>query len=142
MNAPTIHIEQALNEPQAIWLDARSEGEYAHAHIPGAISLPLLNNEDRHAIGMVYKQQGKQAAVMLGFERVGPRFHQIIQEGLRICDGREVMVYCWRGGMRSNILGWLLQTAGLRVRVVEGGYKSFRHAAIDAFQRPQKMKIL
>ncbi|MFM7730413.1 MAG: rhodanese-like domain-containing protein, partial [Flavobacteriales bacterium] len=121
MNAPTIHIEQALNEPQAIWLDARSEGEYAHAHIPGAISLPLLNNEDRHAIGMVYKQQGKQAAVMLGFERVGPRFHQIIQEGLRICDGREVMGYGWRGGMRSNILGWLLQTAGLRVRVVEGG---------------------
>ena len=142
MNAPSIHIETALQHHDAICLDARSEGEFEHAHIPGARSLPLLNNEDRHAIGILYKKEGKQAAVKLGFERVGPRFHQIIEEGLRIAGNREVIVYCWRGGMRSNILGWLLQTAGLRVRVVEGGYKSYRTHAIQLFERSQRMCVL
>ena len=135
MNAPAIHIDAAFQLDNVIWLDARSEGEFEQAHIPGAHSLPLLNNEDRHAIGICYKKEGKQAAVKLGFERVGPRFHHIIEEGLRLAGDREVVVYCWRGGMRSNILGWLLQTAGLRVRVVEGGYKTYRTQAIRLFRR-------
>ena len=142
MNTPLLNIREALDARDVLWIDARSEGEYEHGHIPGALSLPLLNNEDRHAIGIAYKQEGKQAAVMLGFKRVGPRFHDIIQEGLRLCGNRAVIVYCWRGGMRSHILAWLLQTAGLHVHVIEGGYKSFRTMALELFSQHQRMCIL
>ncbi|WP_373492820.1 tRNA 2-selenouridine(34) synthase MnmH [Aquiflexum sp.] len=107
-------------------LDARSEGEYEQSHIPGAINLPILNNEERKIIGTVYKQQGNQQAVFKGFELVGPRFHSIIQDALAIAPEKKVLIYCWRGGMRSEILSWLLGMAGFEVFRLRGGYKVYR----------------
>ena len=81
--AELIHIEKFLDkfeEEKLLLLDARSEGEFDHAHIPGAINVPLLNNEHRHLVGIEYKKKGREAAVALGFELVGPLFHEFIKK--------------------------------------------------------------
>ncbi len=125
-----------------IILDVRSEKEYEKAHIPDALNLPLLNDEHRHRIGIVYKKEGRQAAVLKGFELVGPGFHQLIKDALRAANGAEVYVYCWRGGMRSNIMAWLLNMAGLRVTLLKNGYKAYRHWVIKQIEKPLKLVIL
>jgi len=117
----------------SIFFDARSPKEYAEGHIPGAISLPLMDNDQRHEIGITYKKQGHDAAVEKGFELVGPHFSQKLKTAKAITTKREVLVYCWRGGLRSNILAWLLQTGGFNVTLLKGGYKAFRNQNMSLF---------
>jgi len=123
-------------------IDTRSEKEFSHAHIPGAVNIPILNNEHRHIVGTLYKQEGREAAVLKGFELVGPLFRDKMETAMALAGGREVLVYCWRGGMRSNILGWLLKMAGLKVTLLEGGYKSFRHYMLPFLEKKYPMLIL
>lgn len=132
----------AYKKSGAVLLDARSSGEYEKAHIPGAVSLPLLDNESRAIIGTAYKQQGREAAVLKGFELEGPRFHEKILRALTLAPDKQVYIYCWRGGMRSNILAWLLQMAGFRVTLLKGGYKTFRHWIINHYKTPRNYLVL
>jgi tRNA 2-selenouridine synthase len=107
-------------------LDVRSEGEFAHAHIPGALNLPLFSNSERAEVGTLYKQKGKNDAIQRGLELVGPKmagFTAFVAE--RITDNK-VFVHCWRGGMRSGSMAWLLNLMGWQVYTLKGGYKSFR----------------
>lgn len=118
--------------------DARSPGEYKKAHIPGAISLPLFDDEERAAVGICYKQQGNEAAVELGLSFVGPKLVAYVQrakmerrrwqEERGIDPGQRVgvRVHCWRGGMRSSSMAALLEMAGISVALLTGGYKGFR----------------
>lgn len=131
-----------MESKKPLVLDARSEKEFEKAHLPGAVSLPLLNNEQRHIIGSVYKNEGRQAAVLKGFELVGPEFHQKIKFVLNMTKNRPVFVYCWRGGLRSNIMAWLLQMAGVRVFLLEGGYKSFRNWVLKQLNKPLNILVL
>ena len=123
-------------------IDTRSEKEFSHAHIPGAVNIPILNNEHRHIVGTLYKQEGREAAVLKGFELVGPLFREKMETAMALASGREVLVYCWRGGMRSNILGWLLKMAGLKVTLLDGGYKSFRHYVLPFLEKKYPILIL
>ena len=123
-------------------IDSRSENEYLHAHIPGALNLPLLNNAERIEVGTIFRQQGREAAVQAGFRLVGPRFYDIILKANEITPAKEVMLYCWRGGMRSQIMTWLLQTSGFRVITLKGGYKAYRNWVADVVNRPLRTVIL
>jgi tRNA 2-selenouridine synthase len=123
-------------------IDTRSENEFSHASIPGAVNIPILNNSERHEVGYTYKNKGREEAVETGFRLVGPRFHEIISHTRKNIPGREVMVYCWRGGMRSQIMSWLLRMNGYRVITLKGGYKSFRNWALDIANRPLQAIIL
>lgn len=132
-------------------LDARSEGEYTHAHIPGAINLPLLNNLEREKVGTCYKQKGREVAVLLGFDLVGHKFGDYIrkakaianiEQGISNVEQSQMIIYCWRGGMRSNIMAWLIEKAGMKVYVLEGGYKTYRHWALNEFEEPLKLLVL
>ena len=123
-------------------LDSRSEKEYNHAHIPGAINLPLLNNEHRNLVGLEYKLHGKSAAVTLGFELAGPLFHSFIKRVKELTPKREIMIYCWRGGMRSSIMTWILSLAGYKVYMLRGGYKVFRKLVLEQFGKQIKIKII
>lgn len=125
-------MELALKAGSIIF-DARSPKEFEEGHIPGAISLPLLDNNQRHEIGITYKQQGHDAAVEKGFELVGPHFAEKLKRAKELTDKREILVYCWRGGLRSNILAWLLQTGGFKVTLLKGGYKAFRNQNLNLF---------
>ena len=143
--AELIHIEKFLDkfeEEKLLLLDARSEGEFDHAHIPGAINVPLLNNEHRHLVGIEYKKKGREAAVALGFELVGPLFHEFIKKANEKTDKKEVMIYCWRGGMRSSIMAWVLSMAGYQVSLLKGGYKSFRGLILSQFKIEKEIVIL
>lgn len=126
----------------AVLFDTRSEKEYEKACIPGAISLPLLNNEHRHIVGTIYKEKGREAAVMKGFELVGPLFHEKLKTVRELTGDKEVFIYCWRGGMRSNIMAWLIRMLGIKVTLLENGYKSYRNWVLNQFEQPFKILIL
>lgn len=134
--AATITVENVipfLLQDEVILLDTRSPAEYEHAHVPGAVSFPLMSNEERAIIGTIYKQQGRQAAVTEGFRLIGPRFAEFIEKAHQISERKKVFLYCWRGGMRSGIMAWILSMGGLPVTVIKGGYKAYRHWALSTF---------
>jgi tRNA 2-selenouridine synthase len=135
----TEFIEQS---GEGLLLDVRSEKEFEHAHIPGAINIPLLNNEHRHLVGIEYKQNGNEAAVELGFKLVGPKFHEFIAQVNTIKKGNEIFIYCWRGGMRSNIMAWILSMAGNRVTLLKGGYKAFRRVILQTLTKKKQIQIV
>lgn len=135
----SIFVEDIYNFPL---IDARSESEYASGHIPGSVNIPLLNNEQRHLVGTCYKQKGKLSAVLLGYELVGPSFASIISKTLKEISVQPIVVYCWRGGMRSKILGELLANAGYEVYQLNGGYKSFRNWTTAQFSKTLKLKVI
>ncbi len=140
-----LSIESFLNKfenEEPFLIDVRSEKEFEHAHIPGAVNIPLLNNEHRHIVGIEYKKNGREAAVALGFELVGPHFHEFIKTANGKSKNKEVMIYCWRGGMRSSIMGWVLSMAGFKVSLLKGGYKFFRNFILTELKRKKDIVII
>lgn len=148
-------------------LDVRSPGEYHHAHMPGAVSLPLFTNEERAVVGTAYKQQSREQAIKEGLVFFGPKMRTMVEEVERILDcspdsyrgqiadsegsgpqspianlKSEIFIYCWRGGMRSGAVAWLLDLYGFKVNVLNGGYKAYRNHVLQTLAAPWKLKIL
>ena len=122
-------------------LDVRSPGEYAHAHIPGALSLPLFSDDERAKVGTLYKNQGKVASVQKGLEFVGPKLKGFTKFALKL-GSEELLMHCWRGGMRSSSMAWLMESVGLRVLLLDGGYKAYRKMVLESFESPMKIILL
>jgi tRNA 2-selenouridine synthase len=138
-----ISIEEILTlRDQLPLIDVRSQGEFAEGHIRGAMNIPLLNNEERVIVGTAYKKQGQQIAIKEGFRLVGPRLLEIINETEKIADGREVLVHCWRGGMRSNNFCQFIGMAKIKTRSLKGGYKAYRQLALQTFQKPLQLVLI
>lgn len=138
-----ISLSDFLNLRKEIPLiDARSEEEFAQSHILGAVNLPILTNSERVVVGTLYKEKGPESATLKGFELVGPRFHQIQKDAIRQFSDRKVIVYCWRGGMRSQILSWLLEMVGFEVLRLRGGYKTYRAFTFEEVRKSRKLIIL
>jgi len=118
--------------------DVRSESEYAHAHIPGAVPLPIFSDSERAEIGTAYKQQSKEAAIELGFRYFGPKLNTYIKDVLAqgIQKNDTILIHCWRGGMRSEAMAWLLHFYGFDAQILEGGYKAFRNHVLSTFDTP------
>jgi tRNA 2-selenouridine synthase len=123
-------------------VDVRSEDEFAHGHIPGSINVPLLTNEHRVQVGTLYKQMGKEAAVLKGFQLAGPRFYDIFKAVRKVSDNRRISIYCWRGGMRSNIVSWMMSLSDYRINLLQGGYKSYRNYVHQLFARKWKWVVV
>lgn len=123
-------------------IDGRSEGEFAQSHIPGALNLPILTNQERIVVGTLYKEEGSIEATLKGFELVGPRFHQIQKEALERFPNRQLIVYCWRGGMRSQILSWLLSMVGFEIFRLKGGYKTYRSYTFEKVRETYPFMVL
>jgi tRNA 2-selenouridine synthase len=123
-------------------LDSRSPAEYETGHIPGALSFPLFTNEERAAVGTCYKKQGQEEAIELGLGFVGPKMQTLVRAAKQQWPDRQVRLHCWRGGMRSSSLAWLLETAGFRVTLLKGGYKSFRTWALAQLTTPPPILTL
>jgi tRNA 2-selenouridine synthase len=138
-------------------IDVRSPAEYNHANIPGAYSLPLFTDEERAVVGTAYKQEGREKAIKHGLDFFGPKMKKLVEEVDSII-GRQstvssqvtsrlqaancILVYCWRGGMRSGAVAWLLDVYGFKVFTLTGGYKKFRNYVLDTFALPFEFKIL
>jgi len=136
-----ISLEEALSGDYA-WIDVRSEGEYAQAHIPGAVNAPVLNNDHRHQVGLRYKQNGSTAAVRLGLQLMGPEFDRYFDQLLSLSKNRPVLIHCWRGGLRSHIASTLLAWNNQPVHLLTGGYKTYRTWALEQLQHPPAMRVL
>ncbi|MEJ2003709.1 MAG: tRNA 2-selenouridine(34) synthase MnmH [Cyclobacteriaceae bacterium] len=122
-------------------LDVRSPAEYAEGHIPGANNMPLFSNAERKQVGITYKHEGQRAAIKLGLKIVGPKMKDMV-DFAETFDSEKFAVHCWRGGMRSASVAWLLETAGFEVTVISGGYKSFRRALTEYFTNPLPLMVL
>lgn len=127
---------------QSAIIDVRSEAEFNQGHIPEAKSISLLNNEERAIVGTIYKLEGNRKAVEKGFELVGAKFASYIEQAKSLAVHNKVHVYCWRGGMRSNIMAWLFSTAGFEVVLLKGGYKAYRNEVIKGTAEKRKFTIL
>jgi len=123
-------------------LDVRSPAEYRQGHIPGAVSFPLFTDTERAQVGTCYKQQGRDEAVELGFAIAGPKFAQFIADAKQLAPDRRVRIHCWRGGMRSGAVAWVLETAGFEGVTLTGGYKTFRRWAIATFELPKPIVMV
>jgi len=123
-------------------VDVRSPLEFQAGHIPGAVNIPLLNNEERVAVGTDYKQKGQAEAIKTGFRLVGPRLGQIISDAENISGGKELLVHCWRGGMRSNNFCQFIGMARIKSNSLTGGYKVYRQFALASFKKPLQIILL
>jgi tRNA 2-selenouridine synthase len=123
-------------------VDVRSQGEFQQGHIRQAINIPLLNNEERIAVGTDFKQKGQQEAIRTGFKLVGPRLSDIISETERLIPNKELLVHCWRGGMRSNNFCQFVEMAGMKTQSLKGGYKAYRSHALESFKKPFNLIML
>ena len=156
-----LHIEQFLElAKQHPVLDVRSPGEYKHAHIPGAFSLPLFTDEERKIVGTAYKQESREQAIKIGLDFFGVKMRKMVEEAEAIIGNRQkaigntsngesslpiancLLVHCWRGGMRSAGVAWLLDLYGFKVYTLVGGYKKYRNYVLDTFKLPFQFNIL
>ncbi|MEM9846166.1 MAG: rhodanese-like domain-containing protein, partial [Pseudomonadota bacterium] len=104
-------------------IDVRSPAEFAEDHVPGAINLPVLDNEERARVGTIYKQQSPFLARKIGAALVFRNAAEHIETVLAGHDGGwRPLVYCWRGGQRSGSFAWMLQQIGWRADTLAGGY--------------------
>ncbi len=143
VNAVKINIEYFLQNQENIPLiDVRSPAEYEHAHIPGAFNIPLFDNEERAIVGTLYKNSGKESAVLKGLEIVGPKMVSFVKEARKLTPAKKLYIHCWRGGMRSESMAWLFETSGINSIIIEGGYKAYRQYIKRAFNRKASFLIL
>lgn len=135
-------------------LDVRSPGEYAYAHIPTAYSLPLFTNEERKQVGTAYKQQSREAAIKIGLDHFGVKMRMMVEAAEGICNlelgkkenagntSNSLLVHCWRGGMRSAAVAWLLDMYGFKVYQLIGGYKAYRKWILSQFDTEYNFNII
>lgn len=123
-------------------IDVRSPAEYNKGHIPGALNLPLFSDDERVKVGTLYVKKGKEEAVLSGLEIVGPKMKYFAQQAKQLAVNQQLLVHCWRGGMRSNSMAWLFEQTGLQVHTLKGGYKSYRHHVLEWFNKKPNMIIL
>ncbi len=117
--------------------DVRSESEFAHAHIPGALSLPIFTDRERAEIGTLYKQVSRESAIELGLQYFGPKMNSYISEvQSHVTKNSIMLIHCWRGGMRSEAMAWLMNFYGFKAYTLEGGYKAFRNHVLTTFEKP------
>jgi len=129
--ATTPFIETLLDSHLPV--DVRTPLEFEEDHLPGAINVPLLTNEERVEIGTLYKQQGPHLARIRGLELTAHRFPEMVQTIAQAAQGRPLLVYCWRGGLRSKTVTSILELTGHQATQLIGGYKAFRNQVLDYF---------
>jgi tRNA 2-selenouridine synthase len=114
-------------------VDVRSPAEFAEDHVPGAINLPVLDNDERARVGTIYVQESRFLARRIGAALVARNIARHLDEGLRDKPGSWApLVYCWRGGQRSNAMATVLDQVGWRPSALGGGYKTYRRRVTAA----------
>jgi len=142
--ADTIQIEEFLERSAAIpVIDVRSPSEFLQGHIPGAVNIPLFSDQERKEVGTAYKQVNREAAMYIALEYTGKKMVDLAKEGERRAGkNKQLLVHCWRGGMRSRSMAWLFETLGIKCALLEGGYKSYRRFVRQEFTRERELVVL
>ena len=119
-----IEVEDAL-KLNAIFVDTRTPKEYEEATIPTAVNIPLFSNEERAIVGTIYSKIGKNEAIEKGMEFVSEHLPNMLKEFNKY-KNKKIIIFCWRGGMRSRSITALLDSLGFDVYQMKGGHKEFR----------------
>ena len=124
-------------------IDVRSPGEFRKGRIPGAFNIPLFSDDERAQVGTTYVRKSRDKAIELGYKFVTPKLADFITQAEELAPSKEVVIHCWRGGMRSSSFARHLADNGFeRVYVIEGGYKAFRKHVLNTFDLPFKLNML
>ncbi|MEN8248529.1 MAG: tRNA 2-selenouridine(34) synthase MnmH [Bacteroidota bacterium] len=138
-----VSIEKYLSaDAKTPVIDVRSPAEFTKGHIPGAINIPLFSDLERAKVGTVYKQKSKEEAISLGLEIVGPKMKTMAELAKEYALNKQLKLYCWRGGMRSEKMAWLFELVGLKTTVLEGGYKAYRNYLHNKFDSIEQLIVL
>ncbi|MDA1075379.1 MAG: tRNA 2-selenouridine(34) synthase MnmH [Proteobacteria bacterium] len=118
------------------FIDLRAPLEFARGSVPNATNLPLLDDSQRAAVGLMYKNSGQAAAIALGEQLVSGPCRETRMQGWAqaLRDDPDLQFFCWRGGLRSQIVVDWLSDLGLNANRVEGGYKALRQTCLDTLQ--------
>lgn len=131
---------------KALLFDVRTPDEFKKGHIPGAINLPMFSNEERVLVGTSYKKEGRHPAILLGLDIIGPKMRELVEKVQEVVgapkDAEAFVLNCWRGGMRSASVAWLLRTYGYEVKTLIEGYKSYRSWALAEFEKEFELIVL
>lgn len=140
-NWPTIAPDEVLQKliAKVPAIDVRSPGEFDEGSVPGFENAPILTNDQRHLVGLTYKQEGQEKAIQVGLELVQPLKEKMVLAWLqKQTSEKELLVTCWRGGLRSRIAcEWITAGGGNPVQVI-GGYKALRRRLIETFSVPRE----
>jgi len=131
-----ITYNEALKLKKPIFIDLRSPKEFAEDHIDTAVNLPLFSDLEREVIGKTYKYEGVSQAKLLGLNLLSPKLPTLINEVRLLKEQGDVIIYCWRGGLRSFVFGEILRLVDIFVYRLEGGYKSYRKQVVKFFAEP------
>ncbi|WHX98900.1 tRNA 2-selenouridine(34) synthase MnmH [Neobacillus sp. DY30] len=125
MKEITVEELQTIKNP--VIIDIRASIEFKDGAIPGAINIPLFTDEEREEIGTIYKHEGQEAAKWRAMEFVSPKIPSLLHEiKAEMVNGEELIIHCWRGGMRSKAVVTFLEFAGIHAKRLTGGYKAYR----------------
>jgi tRNA 2-selenouridine synthase len=113
-------------------IDVRSPGEYDEGHITGAINIPMFTDDERAVVGTIYKKSGRLSAINRGLTIIGPKMAALTQEALKHAKDGELLVHCWRGGMRSESMAWLFGRVDIKCSILMGGYKVYRNHLLES----------
>ena len=123
------------------FIDVRAPIEFSRGHIPGALNIPLFENEERAEIGTVYKQVGKDQAFQLGKTIALPKVESILSQIKHLLPA-SIIIYCWRGGKRSTEICKLVNEAGIPAKRIYGGYKGYRKEIREIIESPRTLLML
>jgi tRNA 2-selenouridine synthase len=126
MYTQDISYDESKQLINPLYIDVRSPKEWLDGNIPGSINIPLFNDEERSEVGTIFKHIDHATARDKGLQIVAPKLQEIINKVDKLSADKTIVIYCWRGGMRSKSITSLLQALGVNVYRLVGGYKSYR----------------
>ena len=135
-------------------IDVRSPGEHYKGNMPNSLNIPLFDNEERSIVGTVYKNYGREKAVIQGLDFLADKIDNMVNklfEALNVYKSKKVgsqieepslKIYCARGGMRSQSISWLLEKYNQRNVTLRDGYKSYRKWALESFNQEWRINLI
>ncbi len=135
-------------------IDVRSPGEYYKGNLPNSINIPLFDNEERSTIGTIYKNNGREKAVIKGLEFLANKIDNMVENLFEAvsfyksnnynskAEELTLKIYCARGGMRSQSISWLLEKYNQKTITLKGGYKSYRKWTLDSFKKEWEIIVI
>ncbi|MDP4171532.1 MAG: tRNA 2-selenouridine(34) synthase MnmH, partial [Bacillota bacterium] len=139
-----ITVEDLFNTENPVIIDVRAPIEYKDGSIPGSINIPLFTDEERHIIGIIYKNEGQASAKWRAMELVSPKLPGLLKEIKELSEGKIPVIHCWRGGMRSQAVMTFLEFSGIRAKRLAGGYKAYRQYILQQIPSmlPEKAVVI
>ncbi len=140
-----LNVEEALKRRDLVYIDVRSPDEFAQASIPGAVNIPLFDDTQRRELGQTYRGAGETKARRMALDMVSPKLSSLVEEITSAAGENVPLLYCWRGGLRSQSVYQIMHLAGVPVTRLKGGYRAYRryvHQQLSSYPLKSTLMVL